>query len=68
MSFDSHCKPCPEGYFCNTEGVGDLDEIDTISNSYKYRCDPGYYCVERATEQIACPAGTYSPGNAKSLA
>lgn len=47
-----HCLPCPAGYFCNQEGIGDLTTV---------RCTAGHYCVAKATFEIPCPAGTYRP-------
>jgi len=46
----NECQNCPEGYFCNDYNITDYTS---------YNCSAGKYCLERASQEIDCPAGTY---------
>ena len=43
------CLPCPEGYYCGTEGMADYGSSP---------CPPGFYCPEATWSPIPCPPGT----------
>ncbi|CAM9288242.1 unnamed protein product, partial [Sphacelaria rigidula] len=45
-----HCLPCPSGYHCDVEGIGDYSQ---------YPCPPGHYCTEREDQPVECAAGRY---------
>lgn len=49
--YEYECQNCPEGYFCNEEG---------LYNVTANLCPLGHYCPERTVEPVPCPPGFYS--------
>ncbi|EGD79005.1 hypothetical protein PTSG_01976 [Salpingoeca rosetta] len=45
-------EACDAGYHCSVLGLNTTSPADLL-------CDPGYYCPNGTTQQLACPSGTY---------
>ena len=55
LKYVSECLPCPEGFYCLTEGLTEPTGL----------CGPGYYCpvgsIYREPNKTFCPVGHYCP-------
>lgn len=58
LVYEEECQLCPAGYMCNSEGLGDISELQL--------CTPGFYCPEGTINaKSLCPEGTFCPAGVK---
>lgn len=71
---DADCVPCPAGYLCPNEGLGQLPDNSMLcpqgfycpgNTSVAIDCLEGTYCPTGSDQPTNCPAGTYQPGQKK---
>lgn len=64
-------RVCAAGLLCvnstgqDTSDLGGDYGLSVWPNNEDHGCSVGHYCPRGATEEIACPAGTYNPARAR---